>query len=29
MNVSGSQEVFDEHFGPLVPIWLLEDRYVV
>lgn len=29
MNASGSQEVFDEHFGPLVPVWLLEDRYVV
>lgn len=24
MNASGSQEVFDEHFGPLVPDWLLE-----
>lgn len=24
MDASGSQEVFDEHFGPLVPDWLLE-----
>lgn len=24
MNASGSQEVFDEHFGPLTPDWLLE-----
>lgn len=22
MDASGSQEVFDEHFGPLVPFWL-------
>lgn len=29
MNAAGSQEVFDEHFGLLVPFWLLEDRYVV
>lgn len=29
MKASGSQEVFDEHFGPLVPFWLLEDHYVV
>ena len=29
MDASGSQEVFDEHFGLLVPFWLLEDRYVV
>lgn len=29
MKASGSQEVFDEHFGLLVPFWLLEDRYVV
>lgn len=29
MEASGSQEVFDEHFGLLVPFWLLEDRYYV
>ena len=29
MKASGSQEVFDEHFGPLTPDWLLEDRYVM
>lgn len=29
MDAAGSQEVFDGHFGLLVPSWLLEDRYVV
>ena len=29
MSAAYSREKFDEHFGPLVPVWLLEDGYVV